>query len=493
MEPYEKNCPFVVREKPHRGRERVAMNHRERYKRLLILLVSFGIMAVQTGIFTYTWYHTYNDVGSNFFERGNYVLIAQYALMLYLFYRVFGGFKVGHLRVLEMLFSQTLAVLCVNLITYLELGLIGRWAFLSHIVPILKMTLMDFAVVVIWVLFSRWLYVKVFPPRRLLVVYGEYSPDNLIRKLMSREDKYLIEEKVSIDCDIRQIKKKILSYKAVLLTDIPAHLRNELLKFCFENNVRCYCVPKISDVLIMNAEDIHLFDTSLLLFRNIGLTAEQQFVKRTFDLLCSLLLFVLTLPLMLLIALAVKICDGGPVFFKQERLTKGGKTFLLYKFRSMRVASEEEPYCLTRKKDERVTPVGRVIRNLHLDELPQILNVLKGDMSLVGPRPECPQLTEEYTKNVAEFPFRLKVKAGLTGYAQVYGKYNTTPYDKLKLDLSYITGYSFLLDVKLLVLTFKILFQKENTEGIDETQVNAAVKEPLLPKKKKGRPRRRRR
>lgn len=470
------------------------MKNRERYKRLLILLVSIGIMAVQTGIFTYVWFHTYAEVGSNFFERGNYALIFQYALMLFLFYRVFGGFKVGHLRVLEMLFSQTLSVLCVNLITYLELGLIGRWPFLSHIVPILKMTLMDIAVVVVWVLFSRWLYVKVFPPRRLLVVYGDYTPDNLIRKLMSREDKYLIEEKISIDCDIRQIKKKILDYKAVLLTDLPAHLRNELLKFCFANNVRCYCVPKISDVLLMNAEDIHLFDTSLLLFRNLGLTAEQQFVKRFFDVLFSLVLFLLTLPLMLLIALAIKICDGGPVFFKQERVTKDGKIFLLYKFRSMRVAAEKEPYCLTRKKDSRVTPVGHVIRNLHLDELPQIINVLKGDMSLVGPRPECPELTKEYTEIVPEFPFRLKVKAGLTGYAQVYGKYNTTPYDKLKLDLAYITGYSLLLDLKLMVLTFKILFQKENTEGIDDTQMNAAVKEPLLPRKKgRGRSRRRRR
>lgn len=470
------------------------MGNRERYKRILIFLVSIGIMALQTGIFTYVWFTSYAEVGSNFFERGNYVLIGQYAIMLYLFYRVFGAFKVGHLRVLEMLFSQILSVLCVNLITYLELGLIGRWEFMEHTTPMLKLTVIDVFVVMAWVFFTRWLYVKVFPPRRLLVVYGDYTPDHLIRKLASRKDKYLIEEKISIDCDIRQIKKKILAYRAVLMTDIPAHIRNSLLKFCFENNIRCYCVPKISDVMIMNAEDIHLFDTSLLLFRNIGLTVEQQFIKRLFDITVSLLLLLVMSPLMLVIALAIKICDRGPVFFAQERLTKDGRVFRLYKFRSMRVNTEDGPYCLTRKKDTRVTPVGHIIRNLHLDELPQLINVLKGDMSLVGPRPECPELSAEYTKIVPEFPFRLKVKAGLTGYAQVYGKYNTTPYDKLKLDLSYITGYSWLLDLKLLVLTFKILFQTENTEGIDDTQMNAAVKEPLLPRKKgRGRSRRRHR
>ena len=180
-----------------------------------------------------------------------------------------------------------------------------------------------------------------------------------------------------------------------------------------------------------------------------------------------------TAPLMAVIALAIKICDGGPVFFAQERLTKDGKVFLLYKFRSMRTSSQEQ-YCLTRKQDERVTTVGRFLRASHLDELPQIYNILKGDMSFVGPRPECPELAEEYTKIVPEFAYRLKAKAGLTGYAQVYGQYNTTPYDKLKLDLCYITGYSFLLDLRLIVLTLKILLQKEKTEGIESWQTSAA-------------------
>ena len=218
------------------------------------------------------------------------------------------------------------------------------------------------------------------------------------------------------------------------------------MKFCFENNIRCYSVPKISDIMLMNADHIHLFDTSLLLFRNRGLTAEQQFVKRLVDIVFSLLGLIVASPFMLVIAILVKAYDGGPVFYRQPRLTKDGKVFDVLKFRSMRVDSEKKGARLAMKNDDRVTPVGRVIRNIHFDELPQIFNILKGDMSLVGPR-------------------------------QVYGKYNTTPYDKLKLDLTYIENYSILLDFKLLFLTFKILFQKENTEGVEQWQVTAATKE----------------
>ncbi len=458
------------------------MEKRERYKRLLIFFISIVIMAVQTGIFTYTWYNSYANTGAKYFDRGNYMLILQYALMLFLFYKLFGGFKVGQLRILGMIYSQTLSIFCVNIITYMEISLIGRWGFMEHVVPIIKMTIVDIYVVVLWVVLARWIYVRVFPPRKLLVVYGDYDPNNLIRKLASREDKYSIEEAVSIDVDIAEIKNKISKYRSVILTDIPAEIRNELLKYCFRKNIRCYCVPKISDIMIMNSEDIHLFDTSMLLFRNRGLTIEQQFFKRVFDIVVSLLFVLVSLPFMLIIAVFIKLYDRGPIFFKQERLTKDGKIFQVYKFRSMRVAKKNDEYCMTRKDDDRITPIGKIIRNLHLDELPQLINILKGDMSFVGPRPECPSLAKEYEEIIPEFGYRLKVKAGLTGFAQVYGKYNTTPYDKLKLDLAYILNYSMLLDLKLIVLTFKILFQKENTEGIESWQKNAAPDNTLKDK-----------
>lgn len=454
-----------------------------------MFLASAVILTLQTAIFAYVWYRYYAYTGvmeENFFRRGNYVVIGQYALMLYLFYKLYGGFKVGYLRIFDVLFSQILSVLCVNAITYVQLCLIGHWRFYEFIGPIVQMTIFDLIAVVIWIAFTRLIYAKIYPPRRMLLVYGEYSPDGLIRKMATREDKYNIEETISIDYDIVTIKKKISEYNAVILADIPAEIRNKLLKYCFEKNIRCYSIPKISDIMIMSADDIHLFDTSLLLFRNRGLTIEQQFVKRLFDIVVSLLAVVVASPVMLVIAILIKTYDGGPVFFKQQRLTKDGKIFEVYKFRSMRVERPSSEIQLTRKNDDRITPIGRVIRNIHFDEIPQIFNILKGDMSFVGPRPECPQIAQGYSEIIPEFPFRLKVKAGLTGFAQVYGKYNTTPYDKLKLDLIYIENYSFALDLKLMLLTFKILFQKENTEGIESWQKTAATKENLQNIKKKG-------
>jgi len=203
------------------------------------------------------------------------------------------------------------------------------------------------------------------------------------------------------------------------------------------------------------------------------------FFNRVIDIILSIVASVITAPLMLIIAVAIKLCDRGPVFFCQDRLTKDGKVFKLIKFRSMYVQDKTDEYRMTRKHDERITPVGKVLRLLHLDELPQIYNIFIGDMSFVGPRPECPKIAREYCEFIPEFDFRLKVKAGLTGYAQVYGKYNTTPYDKLKLDLTYIQNYSLLLDIKLIMLTLKVFFHKETSEGIEDWQTTAATKENL--------------
>ena len=231
--------------------------------------------------------------------------------------------------------------------------------------------------------------------------------------------------------------------------------------------------------MIISSSEIDLFDTPLLLFRNQGLTLGQSFFKRLMDIAIAVVGLIVASPIMVIIAFAVKLYDGGPVFYKQERLTKDSQTFHIYKFRSMIIESERRGARLASAHDDRITPVGRVIRRLHFDELPQLFNVLLGDMSFVGPRPEREEITEEYERSIPQFRFRLKMKAGLTGYAQVYGKYNTVPYDKLKLDLTYIENYSLWLDIKLMMLTVKILFQKEKSEGIDDSQKTALKKDAL--------------
>lgn len=458
------------------------MKKASQYRKLILFLLSATLVVAQTTAFAYIWFNIYCTGGAleqPFYGSGNHVLIGMYAVLCIVFYKLFGCFHLGYLRVYDTLFIQFGALLCINCFTYLQLCLVCRWGFGEHIKPILIMTAIDAFINVAWALFSRWMYLKLSPPRELLLIYGEYRPDNLVRKLSSRPDKYQIKEAISIDTDINEIQRKIAQHGSVVLTDIPSQLRNDLLKYCYANDIRCYCVPKISDIMVMNSTRINLFDTSLLLFRNNGLSYGQRIIKRAFDIIISLIGLIIASPFMLLIAICIKAYDGGPVFFTQERLTRDGRIFKIYKFRSMRVEKENKEYCLTRKEDDRITPVGKVLRNIHFDELPQLINILIGDMSIVGPRPECPKLAKEYGEMIPEFDFRLKVKAGLTGYAQVYGKYNTTPYDKLKLDLTYIEKYSLLLDLQLIVMTLKILFQKENTEGIDAWQTTAATEDNL--------------
>lgn len=452
---------------------------RERYKRLLMFFASVLIVAIQTGAFAYVWfndYHVKEIIGRRYWHWGHWALLGLYALLVVLFSKLFSAFKVGYQRVLDVLLAQIFSVILVNGVAYLQLSLIGRWKFLEHIEPMLGVTAFNLAAVIVWVFIMRIIYTRIYPPHEVLVIYGKYSPKSLMKKMERRRDKYAISGIISLQEGAEAIKREILKYEAVVIGDIPAHERNLFLKYCFENNIRCYCQPKISDIMVMSSEKIHMFDTPLLLFRNSGLTVEQQVLKRVFDVICALIILVVFGPLLLVIAILIKAYDGGPVFYRQERLTQNGRVFLIYKFRSMRVDSEKEGARLAMKGDSRITPIGHVIRNLHLDELPQLLNILKGDMSMVGPRPERPEIAEEYSRELPEFSYRLKIKAGLTGYAQVYGKYNTTPLDKLKLDLTYIENYSFLLDLQLIATTVKILFQKENTEGVEQWQKTAAVK-----------------
>ena len=190
------------------------------------------------------------------------------------------------------------------------------------------------------------------------------------------------------------------------------------------------------------------------------------------DIVLSLIALVLFSPIMLATAICIKAEDHGPIIYKQRRLTKDGKEFDIYKFRSMRTDAEKDGIARLSSGDEddRITKVGHFIRRVRIDEMPQLYNILKGDLAIVGPRAERPELAAEYEKELPEFGLRLQVKAGLTGYAQVYGKYNTTPYDKLLMDLMYIANANILEDIRIIFATVKILFMAESTEGVGEEQ-----------------------
>lgn len=423
-------------------------------------------------IFGYTWFRYYAKAIDNpFWEKGNYVVILVYVIIFLLFAQVFGALKVGYLRTVDVSFSQILAICFTNIVTFLELALINRWFMSAK--PIVAMTVVQMVTGFVWVWLSRCLYRKIYPPHQMIVVYGQYDYEDMLEKMERRHDKYNIRASINISEGVEKVKEVIVKYESVILYDLPAEERNIILKYCFKHSIRVYVTPKISDIILNGTDTIHLFDTPLLLARNSGLNFQQRFFKRIIDLVISIPMLVITAPFFLVVALLIHFYDGGPVFYKQERLTLGGKIFMIYKFRSMCINSEADGARLAMKDDSRITPVGRFLRKTHLDELPQLLNIIKGDMSIVGPRPERPEIAAQYEASIPEFEYRLAMKAGLTGYAQVYGKYNTTPYDKLKLDLLYLENYTVFLDLKLILMTFKIIFQRDNTEGVNADQTTA--------------------
>ena len=436
------------------------------YKRIIKFMSSAAIVAMEAGIYGFVWVTYYNRILEfPFWRRGNWLMIAVYAVLLIFFEQMYGGFKVGFYKKWNVIYSQILALVIVNVITYLQIALIDkRFHSLTLMGGILVTEIM---VAVIWAFAFQFIYSRLFPRRHMLLVYGERPIFHLMQKISTREDKYQICNIIHYEEGVDEIMRLADQYDAIIIGDIPAHERNQLLKRCFGQGIRTYTVPKISDIINRSSDDLNLFDTPLLLSRNEDLKIEQLFAKRMMDVVSSFLGLLISSPFFLIIAFLIKATDRGPVFYKQIRLTRNGKEFEIYKFRTMIQDAEKDGHArLASEHDDRILPVGRFLRATRLDELPQLINVLKGEMSMVGPRPERPELAAEIEKELPEFPYRLKVKAGLTGYAQIYGKYNTTAYDKLKLDLTYIRNYSFFLDLKLMIMTPKIMLMKESTEGV---------------------------
>lgn len=449
--------------------------NRDQFKRIFSFFAAVLLVGLFTLGFAWVWYHSYSDaILLPFYRRGNWVMILIYAVLVLLFSKAFGGLKIGYLKRSDMLYSQMLSIFCVNLLTYFQVSVVNR--DFSAVLPLVVLTVGDMVVLLLWILLTNKLYFHIYPPRKLVVIYGDRNAAELVMKMSRRVEKYMICESVSADASPEHITEAINRYEGVILCDVSGQQRNDLLKYCFTKNIRAYVAPKISDIILRGAEEIRLFDTPLLLCRNCGLTFEQKLGKRLFDLVFSILLLVVLSPAMLISAVAIKLDDGGPVLFKQKRLTEGGKEFYVYKFRSMVMDAEKNGPQLAREDDDRITKVGRVLRKCRLDELPQLLNILRGEMSVVGPRPERPELAEKYKKTMPEFEFRLHVKAGLTGYAQVTGLYDTVPYDKLKMDLMYIENYSILLDLRILLMTLKTaLFPSETNEEAAEHDLQSAA------------------
>ena len=453
-------------------------------KRLIRGLEALVEVVILTCLYFAFWSDEYNalHILSAFSGYGHWIIIAIYAILTMVMLSAFDGLLFGYLRMSDMLLSQTLCMFIVNFVTYWQLCLIDDE--LLSALPMVKLMVADMVLIVICVFLYTWIYHKIYAPKKMVMVIGRRDAVSLKFKMETRPDKYHIEKIISAEEDFASICKQLSEYEAVIINDVPAEVRNQILKFCYKHEIRTYVTPKLSDIIVRGATDITLFDTPLLLVKGNGLTPTQRLFKRLLDLAICLPAAIIAAPIMLVVAIAIKLEDGGPVFFKQARATLHGDVFNILKFRSMIVDAEKEGHAIpATDKDPRITKVGNIIRPCRIDELPQLLNIIKGDMSIVGPRPERVEHMEMYSENIPEFIFRTKVKGGLTGYAQIYGKYNTSAYDKLRLDLMYIENYSIIQDLKLIFLTLRILFKKESTEGFDAQKQNATEEEEKVANK----------
>ena len=396
-----------------------------------------------------------------------FVFIISYIL----FSKIYGSIQIGEFKSKQVIYSTSLTVFFTDIIAYISLMVMQTnpnniWANQSFTLEkldiLLFIFLIQFSIVFFGAYIGNSLFFILFSPRRTLIIYDQdYLKDDKIEQYLSRYKKqYILIDSVEINSP--ELSVLLSKSDFVIFCDINADVRKNLVEVCYLENIDFSFIPSVADVIEMSGFHTTFGDKPVVEVRVSGLTFNQRFVKRLMDISVSLIGIILTSPLWLIIVIVIKIDDNGPVFFSHLRKTINGKEFKVFKFRSMKINS---PNVSATEDDDRITKVGKILRKYRVDELPQLINILLGDMSLVGPRPEMLENITSYEKIMPEFGYRLKAKAGLTGIAQIEGKYNTSPKDKLILDLIYIENYSIWFDIKLLFKTFVIFFKKDSTEG----------------------------
>ena len=451
------------------------MSKIDQFKLTIRFSTTFILCAILSGVYFFIWNNVYNPEFENEFRgQGKMFIVTVYFLILIVTSFALGASKVDKFRKSEIMFYQILAVIFANCIAYAQICLLE--AVLANIFGMLYILLIQGVVIVAWTLIATEIVRRLSPPEEMLIIYGSHLATEIVYKMSEMEERYKINESINVDAGFDEIVEKINKFNSVIICDVPARMRNDILKYCYQENKSIYVVPKISDIIVRSSAEITYFDSPILHAYSQGLTIEQRAVKRLMDIVLSLIALIIFSPFFIIISLAIKLYDGGPVFYKQARATKDLRVFDILKFRSMIVDAEKDGPQPATDNDSRITPVGKIIRALRVDELPQIFNILKGDMSVVGPRPERVEHVEKYSEQIPEFTCRYKVRGGLTGYAQIFGKYNTSAYNKLKMDLMYIQNYSLALDIKLIIMTLKILFKKDSTEGFKERKRKSADK-----------------
>ncbi len=406
-------------------------------------------------------------------NRTSGVTVLTFTVLITVMISVYGGYDIGKRKSKPVISSLIMAVVITDAVTYLQLQIMNanddKYGMLTlfgiDFILLLCALALQIIVIILYTRMGNHLYFAVHPPENCCIIAGSReAADHVAAKI----DRYKLQYTVSdmVNYEARDVKKCILRSDTVFFAEIPAQQRSKLLEYCYEHQKNVYTTADLYDVMAANGRQVILDDCPFVAMGRGGLEPHEQLVKRFMDMLISSIALILFSPFMLLAAAAILMEDGKPVFFLQKRKTIGGNVFEIIKFRTMRIGKAgNEPQVSVQQNDARITRVGAVLRKLRLDEVPQFFNILKGDMSVVGPRPEMLENVAQYSKEFPAFAYRQKMKAGLTGYAQIEGRYNTSAKDKLIMDLMYIENYSIWLDVKLLLRTLTVFFNADSTQG----------------------------
>ena len=408
-----------------------------------------------------------------------------YVAMAVAMHAVYGGYAVGKKKSKPIISSMSLATLATDLVTYVQLQIMnvnedmnGTLRIFGPDFPwLLLCMLLQVVLIFYWVRLGNNFYFTINPPKRCLVILGSPEEEQAIchkigvYKLQWKVDRIIL-------WDDPGVSEAISDTEVVFMGTLPTQAKLELLHICYELHRDVLCKAQLEDIMLSNATQVVVDDAPFLEMSYAKMTLGQRMAKRTIDIVFSALVLIVLSPVLLIIAICIKLEDGGPVVFRQKRMTVGGREFWIRKFRSMKVnADGKAPPISASQHDPRITRVGKVLRCFRLDELLQFWNILKGDMTIVGPRPEMLENVARYKRELPAFAYREKMKAGLTGYAQIEGRYNTSPEDKLMLDMMYIESFSIWLDIKLMFRTFTVFFKKDSTQGFqaDKPQNDATT------------------
>ncbi|KAE9634989.1 exopolysaccharide biosynthesis polyprenyl glycosylphosphotransferase [Defluviitalea raffinosedens] len=392
---------------------------------------------------------------------------------------IYGMYSILHKTVWETLLTIVLITVILTIISMAVTFFIRGFGF--------PRTVFAYGAILQVILLSIWRTLILKVRRRLhgkqsilIIGHGQELEEAARKIIMSAGHLYEVRYLFDLQKDFKLARKLINDVEHVFIcSDLAEQDKSKIFSYCVSENKNMFIIPDLFEISIKNASLYQFDDIPLFRVQHLTLTSEQKLIKRIFDLIVSGVAIIITAPIMLIITIAIKISSPGPVLFKQERVTEGNRTFNVYKFRTMvKDAEKLTGPVLASEKDPRITPIGHFLRSTRLDELPQFFNVFLGHMSIVGPRPERPYFVERFTKDMPDFEYRVSVKAGITGLAQVLGKYTTTPQDKLRYDLLYIRNYSFWLDIKLILQTIKIVFVKESSIGLkDDMDFDSILKE----------------